>query len=162
MGRLDVALSRPQRPVDGPRIAKRSGGFTLIELMVVLALVALSISLVALSAQPSAPRQLEREGERLALWLESARLQARVQNRPVQARLTPRGAEIWGLSAPGEVRPALPWLYPDTLAQSADTPLWLGPEPILPAQALALGSRLQADAQVWVATTGVGPWQVRR
>ena len=162
MGRLDVTLSRPQRPVAGPHTLKRSGGFTLIELMVVLALVALSISLVALSAQPSASRQLEREGERLALWLESARLQARVQNRPVLVRMTPRGAEIWGLSAPGEARPALSWLYPDTQAQNTDITLLLGPEPILPAQALALGSRLQADAQVWVGTTGVGPWQVRR
>ena len=141
---------------------RKNGGFTLIELMVVLALVALITGLVALSAQPSAPKQLEREAERLAIWLEAARVQARVQNNPLQARALASGVELWGLTPAGEARPTLRWLYPDTRPEVADTRLLLGPEPILPAQSLGLTSQNQTGLLVRVATSGVGPWQVRR
>ena len=54
--------------------ADLSSGFTLIELVVVLAIVALVTTLVAWSARPSPQQQLNREGARLAIDRKSTRL----------------------------------------------------------------------------------------
>ncbi|MEY2622380.1 MAG: type secretion system protein GspH [Pseudomonadota bacterium] len=148
-------LYRVRKPSHEP------GGFTLIELLVVLLLVAVTTGLVALGAGQSPSTQLQREGERLAAWLENARTLARVQNQAIQGRWVIDGIELWGASAPGEARPRLRWLSEDTQPLRNDIPLLLGPEPILPAQSLSLGSRSRPDVQVQVATSGVGSWQVR-
>lgn len=143
------------------RAARSAGtGLTLIELLVVLALVALVTGMVALSARPSLSSQLQREGERLAVWLESARAQARVENKRVQGRVVPGGVELWGATPPGAPRPQLAWLSEDTLPAPGDVRLVLGPEPILPAQSLRLTSQAQPELQVLVVTSGVGPWRV--
>ncbi|HMT17930.1 MAG TPA: prepilin-type N-terminal cleavage/methylation domain-containing protein, partial [Ottowia sp.] len=52
-------------------------GFTLIELMVVMAIVAIGAALASLALPDSDSRTLAREGERLAALLESARAQSR-------------------------------------------------------------------------------------
>ena len=52
-------------------------GFTLIELMVVVALVALTTGLVSLAVRDPQSSQLEREAARLVALLESARTEAR-------------------------------------------------------------------------------------
>ena len=154
----------PLHTLGSCRGLKRSGwlgGFTLIELLVVLALVALTTGLVALGVGQSPAAQLQREGERLASWLENARSLARVQNLPIQGRWVADGVELLGVSAPGEARPRLRWLSADTQPLRPDIPLLLGPEPFLPAQSLRLGSRSRPDVQIQVATSGVGPWRVR-
>ncbi|MDI9331627.1 MAG: prepilin-type N-terminal cleavage/methylation domain-containing protein [Alphaproteobacteria bacterium] len=150
----DVSVRTPGVP------SFKASGFTLIELMVVLALVALVTALVAMGARPNPQEQLQQEGERLAVWLESVRAQARVENQPIVARLTPSGAELWGTIPPVQPRPVLPWLWADTHPIPAT--LILGPEPILPPQSAALLSHAQAGTQVRLATSGVGPWRVAR
>ena len=140
----------------------RRRGFSLIELMVVLGLTALVTALVAYYARPSAQQQLMREGDRLAIWFEAVRVQARVQNLPIQARNTHQGFELLGATPPGDPAPKLLWLYPSTQADINSPTLWMGPEPILPAQSLWLQHLQQPDVRVEVASNGVGPWQVQR
>ncbi|HYK00068.1 MAG TPA: prepilin-type N-terminal cleavage/methylation domain-containing protein, partial [Burkholderiaceae bacterium] len=50
-----------------------SRGFTLIELMIVMALIAVAVGVVTLSLRDPAAAQLDREAVRLAALLEAAR-----------------------------------------------------------------------------------------
>lgn len=75
----------------GAKGPSQSSGFTLVEMMVVLSLVALVSGLVALGVRPSPQQQLLREGERLALWLEAVRSHARGQGHGVQVRVDASG-----------------------------------------------------------------------
>ena len=55
----------------------RSSGFTLLELLVVVAIVALASAVVTMALPDPASTRLEREASRLAAILEAARVQAR-------------------------------------------------------------------------------------
>jgi general secretion pathway protein H len=132
-------------------------GFTLIEMIVVLALVAVVSGLVALGVRPTPQQQLSREGERLALWLESVRSQSRRQGDWVQVRVDASGAQAWGARPDAVGAGRLNWLYADT-APMAPVTLTLGPEPVLPAQQVLLLSTGNDRARVRVGTGGLGPW----
>jgi general secretion pathway protein H len=132
-------------------------GFTLIEMMVVLALVALVSGVVALSIRPSPQQQLGREAERLALWLEAVRSQSRGLGQIMQVRVDASGAQILGPRSDTSPGARLSWLYDDTLPVAVVT-LTLGPEPILPPQQLLLTSRTDGRTRVQVGTRGLGPW----
>jgi general secretion pathway protein H len=136
----------------------------LIEMMVVLAIVAILAGVVTWSMRDSAAVQLKQEAERLALWLESARLQARVQGRAVTVQMLPNGVNLQGLSVdtPGTTYGAssLSWLHADTQPAGGETVLQLGPEPFLPPQQVQLGSARDPSARATVWTHGVGPWRV--
>ena len=58
-------------------------GFTLVELMVVLAIIGISLGLVSFNAMPSPAQNLEGEARRIALLLQLARDEAIVRNRLV-------------------------------------------------------------------------------
>ena len=62
----------------------RSPGFTLLELLVVLAIVALATAGVGFAMRDSSQVQLEREADRLAALLESARARSRGPGLPVR------------------------------------------------------------------------------
>ena len=64
----------------------RTFGFTLLELLVVVAIIAIASAGVSFALRDSADTQLEREAQRLAALLESARAQSRTSGRPVQWR----------------------------------------------------------------------------
>lgn len=142
---------------------RHSAGFTLLELLVVLAIVAMASAGVGFALRDSSQVQLEREAERLAALLESARVRSRVSGLPVRWRVGPDGFEFQGLGAP-----ALPehWLDPDTAVTDMtggpdDASLLLGPEPIIAAQQLVLVSRRQPTRRVRLATDGVRPFAVQ-
>src|SRR5438128_3651594 len=65
----------------------RTRGFTLIELMVVMALIAVAVGMVALSLRDPAADQLDREAVRLAALLESARAESRTAGVPLRFEL---------------------------------------------------------------------------
>ena len=64
--------------------ARRAGGFTLIELMVVLVVAGVLLSLVSLSGGGNAERALRYEAERVAQLLALAREEAQVLGTPIR------------------------------------------------------------------------------
>jgi general secretion pathway protein H len=138
-------------------------GFTLIELVIVLAIVAVSAALVSLAIRDGYEARLEEEGERLIALLEMARAEARVQGTPVL--WLPRredGSEpdaqiqfrFVGLSE----RQPMPtrWLDAATRAQVIGAHgVVLGPEAILPPQRIVLQL---ADKRLELASDGLAPF----
>jgi len=136
-----------------------SRGFTLMELLVVVALIAVATAGVGLSLRDSAETALQRDAERLAALLETGRAQARAHGVPV-VWLTPADGsrfEFAGLQPPG-----LPghWLSSHTRAL-AGIRISLGPEPLIEPQAVALSSTMSTGKTLWVVTDGLRPFRVQ-
>jgi general secretion pathway protein H len=141
---------------------RRTGGFTLIELMVVVALIAIATALVGLSLRDPQQAQLEREAERLVALLETARAEARAGGLTVRWRPAttegPNQFEFLGL--PQRIQLPQRWLG-DAVTVDLDGnrhELQLGPEPLLPAQSMRL--RL-GQQQLRVATDGLRPFAIQ-
>ncbi len=161
----------PGRLKGAARAAAR--GFTLLELLVVLAVVAVSAGLAVLALRDSNATRLEREAVRLAALLEMARAESRVSGTPVRwlpgaatdaqppvsasAADEPRASfRFLGLS--GQTQLPQRWLD-DRVSATVPPPgfLVLGPDAILPAQRLSL--RLE-DQQIEIGSDGLGPFSV--
>lgn len=145
--------------------SRSSRGFTLLELLVVVAIIAMASAGVGFALRDTSQVALARDAERLAALLESARARSRVSGVPVRWRATPAGFRFEGLAPSAQADSDLPeqWLDQDTrVADSADgTPppsLLLGPEPIIEPQQLVLVSRTQPGKSVRLATDGVRPF----
>jgi len=146
-------------------------GFTLLELLVVLMIIAVSVGVVSLSMRDGSATQLEREGARLSALLEMARAESRVTGTPVRwvpGSSSTDKADKTGQAGAGsgfrfvgmsKLQP-LPsrWLDDAVSAQvvGSDSVL-LGPEALLPPQRIVL--RL-AEQRLELATDGLGPFAV--
>lgn len=150
--------TRPAPPP--PADTRPARGFTLIELMVVVTLIAIASSAVVFAMRDSAAQRLEREAVRLAALLDAARAQSRSSGQVVRWQAAESGFEFQGLPAG-----ALPtrWLAGDVEVQGRPQ-LVLGPEAVVPPQAVVLTLRGDAGRSVpplRVATDGVRPFQVQ-
>lgn len=131
-------------------------GFTLIELMVVMAVIAIGVAVVTLALRDPAATRLEREAQRLAALLEIARAESRATGVPALWIPSPAGEpsasfRFVGLRA-GSRLPET-WLDDGVRAEVAGGRVVLGPDAILPPQriVLALG-----EQRMEIASDGLG------
>ncbi|MDP9900575.1 general secretion pathway protein H [Variovorax ginsengisoli] len=145
---------------------RRAAGFTLLELLVVIAIIAIATAGVGFALRDSGQASLEREGERLAALLESARARSRASGMVVRWRPTPQGPGDFTFDGlpPG----ALPaqWLTSGIGAQlrgaggEAVAALQLGPDPIIAAQQVVLSLPGPQPQTVRIATDGLRPFAI--
>ena len=135
------------------RIAR---GFTLLELLVVVAIMALATAGVSLAMRDASDTQLEREAQRLAALLESGRAQARMASVVVRWRSTTTAFTFEGL--PGTPLPAQ-WLGTD-VRTAEPVSLVLGPEPIIGPQQVRLVSIANPNHSLVLGTDGIRPFAV--
>ncbi len=147
----------------GSEVARRPGrgapvprGFTMIELLVVVAIIAIGSAGVVFAIRDSAATQLEREALRLAALLEAGRAQSRASGQPVRWP-----AVEGGFRFEGSVSGSLPqgWLSADVQVQGTPV-LVLGPEPVIGPQSVVLRSSAAPQRPLRVATDGLRPFQV--
>ena len=123
----------------------RSGGFTLIELMVVVLLIAVASAVASLALRDPAATRLEQEAARLTALLESARAEARAS-----------GLEFVGL--PGSDERPTSWLNEGVAAEIVGSRfVVLGPEPMIGAQRIVLHL---GEQRLALSTDGLGPFVV--
>lgn len=169
--------SKPRRP------ARVGAGFTLLELLIVITVIALSTGLSILALRDSSSTRLEQEAARLSALLEAARVESRTSGRMITWRPQPAAGAQASPSGNSPQRrdflfepPVMPqpdtdtaragaaepwpsrWLHEDTVAEVIGAPrLVLGPEPIIPAQRVRL--RL-GERQLVLATDGLAAFAV--
>ena len=140
-------------------------GFTLIELMVVVALIALGAAVTTLAIRDPASTRLEREAARLMALLEGARAESRASGvmvtwipLPVTEPSSEDHANFRFVGLPSNAPMPNRWLGPDLVAEVSDAKgLVLGPEPLIGAQEVTL--RLDRQ-QITLRTDGLGPFVV--
>ncbi|WP_188707019.1 prepilin-type N-terminal cleavage/methylation domain-containing protein [Polaromonas eurypsychrophila] len=132
-------------------------GFTLLELLVVLTIMAMATAGVSLVLRDNSDTALEREAQRLVALFESARAQSRASGVAVRWHTTPEGFRFEGLP-PG----ALPgrWLT-QGMEVYGNLSVQLGPEPIIGAQAVELVNNQQPERTLRIATNGLRPFVVQ-
>lgn len=141
----------------------RSRGFTLLELIVVIAIIAIATASVSFAMRDSSAARLDREADRLAALLESARAQSRASGVVVRWRPVEGSFVFEGL--PGTVLPS-GWTSEGITAQvsllgGAQLPgLQLGPDPIIAAQQVMLYSAGPPSRSLRVWTDGLRPFTV--
>jgi len=133
----------------------RARGFSLLELLVVISIMALATAGVALSLRDTGQSRLEREGQRLAALLEAGRAQARASGTLVRWQVQGNGFRFVGLP-PGSTLPTQ-WL--DAGTRVADgTVLVLGPDPLLPPQRTLLTHVDTPELRLAIGTDGLRPF----
>ena len=133
-------------------------GFTLIELMVVLLVLALSSSLVVMSTRDTAEHNLNREADRLVNVLEAARAQARSRSTELLWQSDSLGYSVRTLIASEPPLQIHLWYMPGT--HSEPTSWVISAEPVQSAVRLTLLNDRTSAKQVSVATDGAASFKV--
>ncbi|MDR2129497.1 MAG: prepilin-type N-terminal cleavage/methylation domain-containing protein [Burkholderiaceae bacterium] len=150
------ATRSPARHAAASHVARAwRGGFTLIELMVVIAIIAIGSAMASLALRDSAQNQLAREGERLAALLETARAISRASGVAVQWRPT-AGGFAWDGLPPTQTPLPTHWLDAGTAAVG-NAPVLLGPDPVIGPQTVQL-RRAESGPRLELQTDGLRPF----
>ena len=137
-------------PISAPGRSQLNRGFTLLELLLVITIIAIAAAGVSLALRDSAQTQLEMEAQKLAAVLDGARAQARASGVALRWRTTDNGYTL------GEQATA--WQHPGIAAESP--PLLLPPEPMMARAAVRLWRTAQPERSLWIATDGLRPFTV--
>lgn len=146
-------------------------GFTLIELMIVVAIIAIASAVVSLALRDPSEVRLEKEGARLAALFESARTEARASGLAVRWRPQSLLPDATGAAAavviaadfsfvglPASADMPTRWLAEGVTASVIGAPdVVLGPEPLIGAQRVTLALE---DRRLTLATDGLSPFTV--
>jgi general secretion pathway protein H len=118
---------------------QRQQGLTLLELLVVLAIIGFSVAGVSLSLRDSGQTQVEREAQRLVAVLEAARAQSRTSGIALIWQATPEGFVI---------RPAIPASTTNTMAARTEKWLSIGTQAAVTTAAPSTNNTAQANLVV--------------
>ena len=136
----------------------RVNGFTLIELMVVLLVLALCSSLVVMSTRNTAQQTLEREADRLVNVLEAARAQARGNSTALLWQSNTQGYSLRALTDPESPTQVHQWYVLGTRSEPAT---WvISPEPVQAAVRLSLLLEGAPTERLSIATDGAASFKV--
>src|SRR5690349_4285162 len=141
---------------------RTSAGFTMIELMVVVAIVAIAAGLTVLTMRDPSATRLDREAVRLAALLDSARSEARALGLPARWQPMPAGDASGDhfrfIGLPPSVQMPTHWLEEGISAQvEGASAVRLGPEATIGRQRIVLMIEKQ---RVVLQTDGIGPFEV--
>jgi general secretion pathway protein H len=139
-------------------LTRTGRGFTLIELMVVMALLAIAVGITTLAMRDPSAAQLDREAVRLAALLEGARAESRSSGVAVRFEVNsqPGESHFQFIGLQTKEPPPGRWLAEGVSAEIiGKRSLMLGPEPLIEAQRIVL--RL-GDRNLTLATDGLGPF----
>lgn len=141
-----------------------SRGFTMIELLVVLAVIAVGASTVSLALRDPTATRLEREAARLVALLDAARTESRASGVPViwvplsKSTDAKEKVNFQFVGLPPSSGLPQHWLEPEVRAEiSGADGLSLGPEPLIGAQRVTL--RLEQQKLV-LQTDGLAAFSV--
>ena len=141
-------------------------GFTLMELMVVVAIIAIASAGVLMAIPDASATALEREALRLSALLDSARAQSRASGLAITWKPTDDGFVFEGTpkiknSKTGEMEDLVKypktWLDTQTTVD-ASSRLALGPEPVIAQQEVVLR---HANRSLTLSTDGIRPFAIK-
>jgi general secretion pathway protein H len=145
---------------------QRQQGLTLLELLVVLAIIGFAMAGVSLSLRDSSQTQVEREAQRLVAVLEAARAQSRTSGVALVWHITPEGFVIQSNNKSLAARTET-WLAAGTQATvstAAGNLVVLGPEPILAPARITLSAATTNTSKpspfLSIGTDGLQPFRV--
>ena len=141
---------------------QRAGGFTLLELMVVVAMIAITTAVVSLAIPDPSATRLEREAAHLIAQLEAARTQSRTGAMTVLWIPQSNGpdADYQFVGLPPALQSTPKWIEPEVTAKVVGAKsIVLGPEPVIGPQQVVL---ILGDRQITIGTDGLAPFDVVR
>lgn len=153
------------------RLNSTGRGFTLIEILVVVAILAVVSAVSVLALRDTEQDELEREALRLMALLESARAQSRTTGVPITWQANAKGFAFIGMPVQHS-KNTLPttWRTPvqigasgslNAIQHNGQAILVLGPEPILPAQKVTLQLPQRPEISYTIASDGVRPFDLQ-
>jgi len=143
-------------------------GFTLLELLIVMAIVGITLGMVSFNARPSGQQVLQNDAQRIALLLQLARDEAIVRNRPIafeaeaeRYRFLLREGNTWQILVQDDLlrerefkRPPVTFfISPPSAEQTTPLRIIFGREPVDKPFILTLAT---GDAHVAIRADGVG------